>query len=395
MSRARYLQKGGPITGSTSVMGQAGAELEAVADGLTGQRLFGQIIGRSQAIRAQIDKIQPYACSDFPVLIIGETGTGKEVFARAIHDSGPRCAQRFVAVYGALPVELVENELFGHVLGAFTGASRPHSGLIEQAHGGTLFLDEIDSFALIAQPKLLRFLEDGQCRALGSALSRRFDVRVISASNRNLEEAVRAGHFRADLYFRLNVLTLTLPPLRQRREDIPLLADFLLARLRLRLTSNTPDWSPEAHLPIGSGEGTGHGHLSQRANLDELPASFTPGAFKKLMGYNWPGNIRELANVIERAVTLSTRAVLDERDFDLCELNQLNPAAAGQCFDAQVASFQCVCLKEFLARNGGNITRAAEAVGKSRRAFFELLRKHHLTQPTFRARSGRNTISPP
>jgi len=300
-----------------------------------------------------------------------------------------------VAVYGALPVELVENELFGHVLGAFTGASRPHNGLIEQAHNGTLFLDEIESFAMIAQPKLLRFLEDGECRALGSALSRRFDVRVISASNRNLEEAVRAGHFRADLYFRLNVLTVTLPPLRQRREDIPLLAGFLLARLRLRLTSNTPDPSPDPPPPNGWGEGGGHANLSQRANLNELPASFTPGAFKKLMDYDWPGNVRELANVIERAVVLSTATVLEEQDFDLCELNQLNPAAAGQCLDAQVASFQCVCLKEFLARNGGNITRAAEAAGKSRRAFFELLRKHHLTHPTFRARSSHNTISPP
>src|SRR5438309_1554440 len=121
MSKNRYLQKGGPITGSTSVRGQGGAELEPVASGLSRQRLFGQIIGRSQAIRSQIDKIRQYARSGSPVLIIGETGTGKEIFARAIHDSGPRCAQRFVAVYGALPVELVENELFGHVLGAFTG----------------------------------------------------------------------------------------------------------------------------------------------------------------------------------------------------------------------------------------------------------------------------------
>jgi len=383
------------MTGATSARGQGRVELGPDANGLSGQRLLGQIIGRSQAIRSQIEKIQPYARSDFPVLIIGETGTGKEIFARAIHDSGPRCAQRFVAVYGALPVELVENELFGHVLGAFTGASRPHNGLIEQAHGGTLFLDEIDSFAMVAQPKLLRLLEDGQCRALGSALSRRFDVRVISASNRNLEEAIRGGHFRADLYFRLNVLTLTLPPLRQRREDIPLLADFLLARLRLRLTSNTPASSPDPHPPIGWGEGPAHGHLSQRANLDELPASFTPGAFKKLMDYNWPGNVRELANVIERAVTLSTATVLGEQDFDLSEPNQLSPAAAGQSLDARVARFQCDCLKEFLAGNGGNITRAAEAAGKSRRAFFELLRKHHLTHPTFRARSSHNTISPP
>src|SRR5207249_9710529 len=161
------------------------------------------------------------------------------------------------------------------------------------------------------------------------------------------------------------------------------------------LTSNTPAPSPDPHPPIGWGEATGHGHLSQRANLDELPASFTPGAFEKLMDYNWPGNIRELANVIERAVTLSTGAVLNEQDFDLSELNQLNPAAAGECLDSQVARFQCVCLKEFLARNGGNISRAAEAAGKSRRAFFKLLRKHHLTQPTLRAPSSRDTNSAP
>ncbi len=363
MSKPRYVQGHAPNTGTTSVSGQGRAELERVANGLTGQRAFEQIIGRSQAIRSQIEKARRYAGYDLAVLICGETGTGKGIFALAIHQAGSRSAQPFVTVNcGALPADLVENELFGHVAGAFTGAGSAQNGLIEQAQGGTLFLDEINSLPIAAQPKLLRFLDEGECRRLGSACSRRIDVRVISASNSNLPRAVRGGQFREDLYFRLNVLSMDLPALRQRREDIPLLADYLLVRLGPRLTA------PQAASP-------------RSARLNGLPSGFTAGALKKLKDYDWPGNVRELKQVIEKALVLSDGAQVDAQDLRL-DSAPFTPAGVEGSFNAQkarvVREFECSYLKDILARSGGNITCAAKAAGKDRRAFFELLRKHNL-----------------
>ncbi len=315
----------------------------------------------------QIEKARRFARYDSAVLICGETGTGKGIFARAIHLAGSRSEQPFVRVNcGALPADLIENELFGHVAGAFTGAVCAKTGLIEQAQGGTLFLDEINSVPVDAQPKLLHFLDEGECRRLGSACSRRFDVRVISASNSSLPEAVRGGQFRKDLYFRLNVLSVHLPALRHRREDIPLLADYLLVQLRLRLGAR------QAACPASGG-------------FNDLPRSFTAAALKKLMDYDWPGNVRELRKVIEMALVLSDGAQVEVQDLRL-DSAAFTPPADEESFNASKArvvwEFEHSYLKEILARYAENITCAAKAAGKNRRAFFELLRKHNLLAPS-------------
>lgn len=306
------------------------------------------IVGQSAAIRVQIAKARRYASCPAAVLIVGETGTGKEVFARAIHYGGARSGQPFVPVNcGALPVELVENELFGHESDAFTGARRSHKGLIEQAEGGTLFLDEIDSLPMAAQTKLLRFLQDRNYRSLGGNGSRTADVRIISASNVELTSANRAGQFRQDLYFRLNVLTLNLPALRERREDIPLLARHLLGH---------------------------HCH-----ELGKAARGFSPGAMNKLIAHDWPGNVRELENVLQRAIVLSERKTIEERDLDLPVAHS---ALCGHSFKAQkerlVHDFESRYLQELLAKCNGDISQAAKAAQKERRTFFELLRKHNL-----------------
>jgi DNA-binding NtrC family response regulator len=250
-----------------------------------------------------------------------------------------------------LPVELVENELFGHEPGAYTGARAAHRGLIQQAEGGTLLLDEIDSLPLPAQAKLLRFLQEREYRPLGSNAARRADVRVLSATNHELLPVVKAGRFRQDLYFRLNVLTLRLPPLRERREDIPALTEHLLAR---------------------------HARLAQGG-----PPRFTPAAMAKLTAYDWPGNVRELENVIERALVMSNGAWIDESLVDLPAVESPSP---DESFKAQklrvVIQFERRYLEQSLARHSGNITRAAKAARKDRRAFFELLRKHNLAGRT-------------
>jgi DNA-binding NtrC family response regulator len=324
------------------------SETQSAADQLTREFALNDIIGESPAIRSQIQKIGHYAKCDSTVLISGETGTGKEVFARAIHYLGKRSPSPFLPVNcAALPTELIENELFGHEAGAFTGARRLHHGLIQQAEGGTVFLDEIDSLPMSAQAKLLRFLQEREYRPLGASRTRRADVRVISACNGDLPAAVRSGRFRQDLFFRLNVLAINLPPLRERPEDIPLLANYLLRR---------------------------HATMFNRS-----PATFTPAALNRLVGHDWPGNVRELENVIERALVLSQHNCVEETGI---EVPAPGRAAVGESFKAQklhiVINFERRYLSEMLSRHGGNVTHAAKAAGKDRRAFFELLRKHDL-----------------
>ncbi len=258
--------------------------LDLAAKSLNGD--LQEIVGQSKCIRSQIEKARCYALRDAAVVITGETGTGKELFARMIHNLGRRSSRPFVAINcAALPAELVENELFGHEPGAFTGASHRHQGLIEQAQGGTLFLDEVDSLPMAAQAKLLRFLQDHEYQPLGASRSRGADVRIISASNADLAAATRAGRFRQDLYFRLNVLGLALHPLREWREDIPLLVNHFLTH-----------------------------HCRQR---HQGTRKVSAAAMEKLVAHDWPGNVRELENVIERAISLSTSAVIGIPDVDL------------------------------------------------------------------------------
>ncbi len=328
-----------------------GSERNVAAGQLKEELGLTQFIGESPAFMEAIKSIPKLARCSATVLITGETGTGKEMIARAVHYLGPRSGGPFIPVNcGAIPSELVENELFGHERGAFTGATSAASGLIHGANGGTIFLDEIDSLPLCAQVKLLRFLQDQEYRPIGSPTLRKADVRVLSASNANLEDAVRAGKFRSDLYFRINVLNLALPPLRERREDIPLLARHFFARYSQELADSG-------------------GHLSQ-------------AAVQKLECHDWPGNVRELENVIQRAVVMAEQPII--RAADIIMSGPARPPDETS-FKAQkarlIVNFERSYLQRLLADHDGNITRAARAADKNRRAFWQLLRKHKITLP--------------
>jgi formate hydrogenlyase transcriptional activator len=240
---------------------------------------FEEIIGRSESLKKVLHGVEQVARTDAIVLIQGETGTGKELIARAIHSLSPRKDRPLVKVNcGVISTGLVESELFGHEKGAFTGALQRRIGRFELADGGTIFLDEVGELPLDTQVKLLRVLQEGEFERVGSSKSIKVDVRVIAATNRNLEESVRAGRFRSDLFYRLNVLPLRVPPLRERKSDIPLLVSFFLARFAKRLGKQI--------------------HGVSKDTMD------------RLVSYNWPGNIRELQNVIERAVVLALGPVI-------------------------------------------------------------------------------------
>jgi two-component system, NtrC family, response regulator GlrR len=318
------------------------------------------LMGESQAFLAEAHKIPAVAACDAGVLILGETGTGKELFARAIHYLSPRRAHAFVPINcGALPLELVENELFGHERAAYTGAVNAEPGLITEAEGGTLFLDEVDSLPLTAQVKLLRFLETKEYRRLGSSQLRRADLRVVAATNVDLEFAMAASLFRRDLYYRLNVVQLELPPLRERPGDL-----LLLARHFLRL------YARELHRSL---------------------TDFTPEALRCLALYSWPGNVRELENTIQRAVILaaSDGGLITERDFKLPDgTADGTPLAAPESFRAAkgraIAQFERHYLEGLLASCGGNVSRAARTARKDRSSFWSLVKKHGIDIDRFR-----------
>jgi transcriptional regulator with GAF, ATPase, and Fis domain len=251
------------------------------------------IVGESPAWRYVMFRVDQVASTHATVLLLGETGTGKELVARAIHRRSPRAAARFVALNcSALPATLVESELFGHERGAFTGAHAAQAGRFELAHRGTLFLDEIGELPVELQPKILRVLQEGQFDRLGASQTVDVDVRVIAATNRDLLDDVRQGRFRQDLYYRLNVFPITLPALRERREDIPLLATHLAQRFGRAL----------------------------RKNVTDLPQS----VLERLQEHDWPGNIRELENVIQRAIIMSTNGVLSLREINLVRARTAN-----------------------------------------------------------------------
>ena len=312
-------------------------------------------IGSSEAFLRQIGMLPTFAASDAGVLITGETGTGKEVCAQAIHYLSARASRPWVAVNcGAVPAELIESELFGHVRGSFTNAHAARQGLVREAEGGTLFLDDVDCLPLMAQPKLLRFLQEGEYRQVGANGVQHADVRVIAASNRHLPHMVAQGAFRQDLYYRLNVLSLRLPPLRERRADIAALAVFFVRK------------------------------LSQR--MKRVEAGLSPGALHKLLSYDWPGNVRELKHVIERALIVSASQVLGEADLDLPE-DTVAVAAQVSLRTAKaqiVAQFERSFIEQLLAAHRGNVTHAALSAGKNRRAFFALMRKYRIEAARFR-----------
>lgn len=318
------------------------------------------LIGESSSFMAVVEKLPRIARSDATVFIGGETGTGKEVIARAIHHLSPRSEEPFVPVNcGAIPAELVENELFGHEKAAYTGASSSQHGLIREAQGGTLLLDEIDSLPPSAQVKLLRFLQEREYRPLGSPRTRTADVRLIAATNINVEQAIEEGRLRQDLYYRLNVLPLELPPLRERAEDIPLLAQHFLSLYAARAKEYAP-------------------HLSAEA-------------LQVLLHHDWPGNVRELEHVIERALILADGREIHRSDLSLGGFNSpaadTSPESFKQAKAKAVAKFECAYIKSMLVAYHGNISRAAAAARKNRRAFFELIRKHQIDASSFRAQA--------
>lgn len=313
-----------------------------------------RLVGESQAFCEQSKKIPLIAGCEANVLIVGETGTGKELYARAIHYGSRRAGRPFMPVNcGAIPVELVENELFGHARGAFTSASNQQIGLIEEANGGTLFLDEIDCLPFFAQVKLLRFLQEKEYRPLGSARMRRANVRIIAASNLNLEEAVGNGKVRQDLFYRLNIISLLLPPLRDRREDIPLLARHFLVKYAREFEKEISNFSKEA--------------------------------LQLLMVYSWPGNVRELEHAVERAIVLCESDVIQASDL-LLSNSQLDDQRESlrEAKAREIARFEKNYIQGVLSVCKGNITRAAEVAKKNRRAFWQLIQKHEIDVHRFR-----------
>ncbi|MDH4196106.1 MAG: sigma-54 dependent transcriptional regulator [Candidatus Aminicenantes bacterium] len=305
--------------------------------------------GRTAAVRRVRTLIDRVKDTDAPVFIWGESGTGKELVARTIHGTGGRRAGPFVAVNcGAIPEPLLESELFGHVRGAFTGAVRDKAGLIEEAHRGTFFLDEVGDLGPPLQAKLLRVLEERAIRRVGETRTRPVDVRFVSATHKDLEAEVERGTFREDLYFRLKIIAIELPPLRERREDIIPLLEHFAARFARPMGRPAPQ--------------------------------FSDGALALLLAYPWPGNVRELQNEIQRALVMSgDGAVIRAEDLS----PRLNPrpgetAAPARTFLAARAEFERRFLQDALLRCNHHRTRTATEVGLTRQGLFKLMKKHHL-----------------
>ena len=308
------------------------------------------ILSRSSRMQALLDEARLVAASDASVLIRGDSGTGKELLARAIHLASPRAAAPFVAINcGAIPEPLLESELFGHVRGAFTGATSSHRGLVQAAHGGTLFLDEIGDMPLALQVKLLRVLQERAVRPVGATRAEAVDLRVVSATHRDLDAALAAGQFREDLYYRIDVVSLQLPTLAERREDIPLLAEHFLRGLAHKYAKRLTGFAPEA--------------------LEALATAA------------WPGNVRQLHNVVEQACALATTALIPralvERALRVHPTEPLGYAEAKRRFERNY-------LIQLLKLTAGNVSDAARLAERNRTEFYRLLQRHGLAPELFR-----------
>ena len=310
---------------------------------------YSKIVGRSKSMMdvfRMLDRVVP---SDFPVWIFGDSGTGKELIARAIHENGPRAKNRFVSENcAALPDSLLESELFGYEKGAFTGARQAKKGLLQAAHGGTLFLDEVGDMSASVQKKLLRFLQEGEFRPVGGHESVRVDVRVISASNKNLAELVERGEFREDLYYRLNVLPIQLPPLRERKDDIPLLVDYFLKRL-----------CTEQGRPV---------------------MKMRPEVMDALVAFRWPGNVRELENETRMLITFADDPITLDRVSERIRNASPMPLddVVGNGLVAKVEALEKREIRGALQEAGGNKSRAADTLGISRFTLQRKLEKYQL-----------------
>jgi two-component system, NtrC family, response regulator GlrR len=314
---------------------------------------FDNIVAASDKMDHVLQQASQIAATDATVAIYGESGTGKELIAKAIHAASRRVHGPFIAINcGAIPEGLLENELFGHVKGAYTGADQAKRGLLQQADGGTLFLDEIAELSPALQVKFLRVLQEYEFSPLGAERSVKVDFRLIAATNQDLWKAVGERRFREDLYYRVHVIPVFLPPLRERPEDIPLLAHYYMQRFCQELHKDVQGFSPEA--------------------------------MQRLMLYEWPGNVRELTNVIERAVVLATHSLITP---DLLLLG----SSQGQVSNTDLLSFkkaredfERMYLVQALTATKGNVSRAAALSGKHRADFYKLLRKHALDPGSFK-----------
>ena len=335
---------------------------------------FPGIMGASAALRTSLRLVQKVSHSDANVLLYGESGTGKELVAKAIHASSPRADRAFIAVdCASLPEALLESELFGYEKGAFTGALKTKPGLMELARGGTLFLDEVGEIPPNLQAKLLRALQEKEHRRVGGTETIQFDVRVVSATSRDLNEEIKARKFRQDLYFRLNVVPITLPPLRERNGDVMLLANFFLNK-----------------------------HCEKDTGMRK---SFDADALQAMEAYSWPGNVRQLENMVRRICILADAAIITKHDLSdellpnrtpttLSALQEKNASfePAERSFMAarkrSMSQFEAAYLRVALDRAGGNVSRAAETAEVDRKTFYRLLRKHNLIPQAFRPRDA-------
>jgi two-component system response regulator GlrR len=316
---------------------------------------FDNIVASSENMQHVLRQVAQIATTDSTVCLSGESGTGKELIARAIHVASRRANGPFIPINcGAIPEGLLENELFGHAKGAYTGADRAQMGLLLQAEGGTLFLDEISELPQSLQVKFLRVLQEREFYPLGAGQPVKVDIRLVTSTNQDLTKLVAEGKFREDLYYRIHVIPVTLPPLRERPEDIPLLASFFLQR-----------FSREMHKDV---------------------TGFSPETLRQLMLYDWPGNVRELANVMERAVVLSTSSTItpDLLLLGKRELIEVNDKDKIEPMREAREKFEKSYLVHVLTAARGNVSRASEFAGKDRAEFYRLLRKYALDPNVFK-----------
>lgn len=321
---------------------------------LLGRFRFENIIGISKGIKDVLEKVQKIAPTDIPTLIIGDSGTGKELIAQAIHYNSLRKEKPFVALNcGALPQNLLESELFGHRKGAFTGAAEDKAGLIESANEGTLFLDEVGNLSMDAQKGLLRFLQEKELRRIGDNKNITVDVRIISATNADLLSAIKDNKFREDLYYRLNGMSINLPPLRERIEDIPLLASYFISQQNKKLNKNC--------------------------------AGFTLNAMQALTAFHWPGNIRQIKNVIDAAHALSNDRYIDIdtiAQFVKVHEKESEESAAGEYYNA-LANFERDYFKSLLQQHKGNVDEAAKRAGINMVTLYRKIKKYGLKKEEY------------
>jgi two-component system, NtrC family, response regulator GlrR len=322
---------------------------------------FDSIVASSEKMQNILSQVGQIAATDSTVCLYGESGTGKELMAKAIHLSSPRAKGPFIAINcGAIPDGLLENELFGHAKGAFTGADQPKKGLLQQADGGTLFMDEIGELSPALQVKLLRVFQDREFYAVGGIQPIRVDIRLLAATNRDLWKAIREGKFREDLYYRIHVIPIFLPPVRERIEDVPLLASHFLQHFNREMNKSVQGFSPEA--------------------------------MQRLMLHSWPGNVRELANVVERAVALSTSAIITPDNLFLgggesAQTKKLMPLNEAR------EEHERAYLTQLLMETKGNVSRAAALAGRYRAEFYKLLHKHEMNPGDFKEGAALQNIN--